>query len=190
MLLEFLLGCFVIVLIAYWMIGDPRVYFGLMGLSGNTGTSRSGAESGGVVTGGVVTGRAAGSIADSAQSVSTVMSEITGKLIKVYRDDDVVTRTVLGGIDAFDKDGKLINSGLTTTYGPPSPDGPTSTELDLRKDTVISKIVVRNRSNGFLDRINGCRLVVTNASGVPVFRSKKLSGSNETYTFIAPFDTL
>ncbi len=141
---------------------------------------------------GTINGKCGASVGSSqvAADKAAAATAITGKYIKVYRDDNVVTRTVLGGIDVFDQNGQLI-TGSTKTYGPPLPstESPTSTELILNQDTLISRIVVRNRTNGFLDRINGCRLVVTNATGVVVFRSNKLGGSNEIYTFNAPFVT-
>ena len=109
---------------------------------------------------------------------------MTGRFIKVFRDDSSTLRTVLGeggGIDAFDKDGFIIKTGIVTTD-----DGPTYTQLDLEHDTKISKIVVRNRKDGFVDRINGCRLVVTTDSGMVTLYTDLISGSHDSYTFTPP----
>ena len=208
MFLEISIACIVIAVIvatANWILGDLRIYFGLMaspGIDNGNGDGNglgSGAADGernlpgagsGSGSGGSGDGSGSdGSGSDGPGSGGSGSGMITGKLIKVYRDDNIVTRTVLGGIDVSGADGILINSGIVQrTYGPPAPDGPTATEVDLGQDTIISKIVIRNRTNGFLERINGCKLVVTNAAGVVVFRSSTLGGSNATYTFTAPFE--
>ena len=58
-------------------------------------------------------------------------------------------------------------------------------QLDLGQDTVISKIVIYNRTACCSDRINGCNLIVNNAAGTNVL-TIPLSGSKAVYTFSAP----
>ena len=58
-------------------------------------------------------------------------------------------------------------------------------QLDLGQDTVISKIVVYNRTACCMDRINGCNLVVNNAAGTNVL-TIPLTGSKAVYTFGTP----
>jgi hypothetical protein len=55
-------------------------------------------------------------------------------------------------------------------------------ELDLGRDTVISKIVIYNRI-GFSHRLDGCNLVVTNSAGVSVL-TIELIGAKDIYTII------
>lgn len=58
-------------------------------------------------------------------------------------------------------------------------------QLELAQDTVISKIVIWNRTACCGDRINGCTLTVTNTSGANVL-SIPLTGSKAVYTFSTP----
>jgi hypothetical protein len=58
-------------------------------------------------------------------------------------------------------------------------------QLDLGKDTVISKIVIYNRTACCSDRINGCNLLVNNATGTNVL-TIPLTGSKAVYTFGTP----
>ena len=144
---------------------------------------------------------------------------ITGRIIRVFRDDQRNAYINLLGIDVFDKDGKRITSGITPTISPALyseiPGGfgpeflidgihaekdsngtyrlPTSTadpnayhQLDLGRDTVISKIVIYNRTELCADRINGCRLFVKDSAGVELIRTDKLSNSSAVYTFDFP----
>jgi hypothetical protein len=58
-------------------------------------------------------------------------------------------------------------------------------QLDLGQDTVISKIVIWNRTACCSDRINGCSLTVTNAAGTNVL-TIPLGDAKATYTFNTP----
>jgi len=58
-------------------------------------------------------------------------------------------------------------------------------QLDLGQDTVISKIVIYNRTACCSDRINGCNLIVNNAAGSAVL-TIPLTGSKAVYTFGTP----
>jgi len=58
-------------------------------------------------------------------------------------------------------------------------------QLDLGRDTVISKIVIWNRTACCSDRINGCSLTVTNAAGTNVL-TIPLGDAKATYTFNSP----
>jgi len=58
-------------------------------------------------------------------------------------------------------------------------------QLDMGQDTVISKIVIYNRTACCSDRINGCNLVVNNAAGTNVL-TVPLTGAKAVYTFGTP----
>ena len=105
---------------------------------------------------------------------------ITGKMIKLNHKlesdgNSLPTQSIL--IDAFDLYGTKITSGVYAC------DQYKFTQLVLTNDTVISSIVITNRVGQFNDRINGCRLVVTNAAGVTTLNTNILSDARDTYTF-------
>jgi len=58
-------------------------------------------------------------------------------------------------------------------------------QLDLGQDTIISKIVIYNRTACCSDRINGCNLIVNNAAGTNVL-TIPLTGAKAVYTFGTP----
>lgn len=58
-------------------------------------------------------------------------------------------------------------------------------QLDLGADKTISKIVIYNRTDCCMDRINGCTLTVDNSAGSTVL-AIPLSGAKAVYTFGTP----
>ena len=59
-------------------------------------------------------------------------------------------------------------------------------QLDLGRDTDISKIVIYNRTDSGMERINGCVLQILDSNSIPLV-TIPLSGSKAIYTFTAPF---
>ncbi len=128
----------------------------------------------------------AGTAAGVCAAKPSTQPPITGKVIKLHHNIVATTgkslRTTDIKISAYDQYGDKITSGISTT------DPERFTQLVLTKDTTISKIIITNRVNNFLDRINGCRLVVTNAAGEITLRTDVISGAQATYTFTSSSD--
>jgi len=165
--LVYIIACIAIAMIGWFVFGDPGKYIGM-----TTALLR------GVPY--VPDAKKAGTDVAAAPIAASTMA---CRYIKLFRDDGIKIRTVSIGIDAFDKDGVLIAADK------PEVDPDVYTRLDLGRDIGVSRIVIRNRSdnNGlFLERINGCRLLVTNAAGVATLYTDLLSGSNAIYTFTPP----
>ena len=67
------------------------------------------------------------------------------------------------------------------------PDKNAYMQLDLGQDTVVSKIVVWNKTDGGTgDRILGCKITATNTAGTEVFSSTFTAPSRDSYTWSAP----
>jgi hypothetical protein len=137
------------------------------------------------------------------------------KVIKLARADGKNEYINILGIDVYDANGARITSGITPSFsqqwsnpaefgpqflidgihtgsaGPkmrlpvtePSPNG--FMQLDLGQDTIVSKIVVWNRTDCCGNRIIGCKLTATNAAGTEVFNSA-ITTDRPSYTWATP----
>jgi hypothetical protein len=67
-----------------------------------------------------------------------------------------------------------------------NPDANAYMQLDLGKDTIVSKIVIWNRNDSRAsERIIGCKLTATNAAGTEVFNSS-ITTNRPSYTWLTP----
>ena len=67
-----------------------------------------------------------------------------------------------------------------------NPDANAYMQLDLGQDTIVSKIVVWNRTDCCGSRTIGLKLKATNAAGIDVFTSDMITTDRPSYTWLNP----